>query len=391
MERYTALDLGVRTTAFCEVRNGQVIARATVQSLTGLMQHIGPNTPRAQVAIEASREAWFVFAKVKEWGHEPFLVDTSRSRQLGIGHHGKKNDRIDAEVLALALERGALPAAHVLSPERQALRHQLAVRRALVETRAQFVTTVRGLARAHGAVLPSCSVANFVPKLRLAALGQALRALIAPIQAILEQLDLQIRIVDDRIGSICASDEDIMRLTTLPGVGVIVAAAFVSVIDDARRFQRAHQVESYLGLVPSESSSGGKRRIGAITKHGNAYLRTLLVQAAWVRLRRGSSDPLKTWVEAVAQRRGKAIAVVALARRLAGVLWAMWRDRSVYEPARVGVASASGKHAQAQSDALQANAIAKSVRKIRKAGYLRQVPSAPIARGGGPAAQGGGA
>ena len=87
-----------------------------------------------------------------------------------------------------------------------------------------------------------------------------------------------------------------------------------------------------MGLVPNENSSGGKRRLGAITKKGNSYLRAVLVQAAWAVLRSSDkSDPLRLWAEAVAARRGKRIAVVALARRLVGVLWAMWRDGTVYD------------------------------------------------------------
>ena len=92
-------------------------------------------------------------------------------------------------------------------------------------------------------------------------------------------------------------------------------------------FKKAHQLESYLGLVPSEDSSGGKRRLGGISKRGNPYMRALLVQSAWCILRlRDTSDPIKAWADSLAERRGKRVAVVAIARRLAGVLWAMWRD-----------------------------------------------------------------
>jgi transposase len=84
------------------------------------------------------------------------MVDTTRCRQLGIGQHRRKTDRIDAEVLARAVERGMIPLAHVLSPARQQLRMQLGVRRALVKTRAGYVASIRSLARAHGKSLPSC-------------------------------------------------------------------------------------------------------------------------------------------------------------------------------------------------------------------------------------------
>jgi hypothetical protein len=126
-------------------------------------------------------------------------------------------------------------------------------------------------------------------------------------------------------------------------------------------------VESYLGLVPSEDTTGGKRRLGAISKHGNSYLRALLVQSAWLMLRlSGRSDPLQRWALAVAERRGKRIAIVALARRLAGVLWAMWRDNTVYEPELVARTGARGLRKAAQSIEFRAAALQRSAEKLRR-------------------------
>ena len=137
--RKVALDLSVRKISFCEVANGSVVARRTVSSLTALDDVLGDESEPAEVAIEACREAWHMTATLEQRGHRVLLVDTTRARQLGIGQHGKKTDRIDAEVLARAVERGAIPLAHLLSPARQTLRKELSIRRALVETRAQYV------------------------------------------------------------------------------------------------------------------------------------------------------------------------------------------------------------------------------------------------------------
>jgi hypothetical protein len=156
-------------------------------------------------------------------------------------------------------------------------------------------------------------------------------------------------------------------LMTMPGVALIVAIAFVSVIDDAKRFHSAHQVEAYLGLVPAERSSGMVRRIGSITKQGNRYARELLVEAAHSVLRRPNSEnPLANWAQAIRARRGMQIAVVALARRLAGVLWAMWRDNTVFEPARVGFASARGLRREAQHLDVRAKALVVAAQKIQR-------------------------
>ena len=123
------------------------------------------------------------------------------------------------------------------------------------------------------------------------------------------------------------------RLTTAPGVGPVTARAFVATIDDITRFRSAHELEASLGVVPSERSSGEKRQLGHITKAGNGRMRWLLVEAAWQILRSKSAETaaLRAWTLPIAQRRGKRIAVVALARRLAGILYAMWRDGVPYD------------------------------------------------------------
>src|SRR5690606_13328241 len=112
-----------------------------------------------------------------------------------------------------------------------------------------------------------------------------------------------------------------------PGVGVITALTYRAVVDDVARFADARGVAAYLGLVPREDSSGTRQRKGTITKAGPPGLRTLLVQASWVvwRQRRGGGA-LHAWVHQLAARRGRRIAVVALARRLGRILFAMWRD-----------------------------------------------------------------
>lgn len=367
--RSVALDLGVKKIAYCEVSQEKVIDRATVSSLASLEPVLGTQAPAARVAIEACREAWFVHAKLTEWGNDVLLVDTTRSRKMGIGQHRRKNDRIDAEVLALAVERGAIPLAHLLSPHRQELRRELSIRRALVETRAQYVTTMRGLAREHGCNLRSCDTENFVANLRNAKLGSTstVSTMIEPLVATLQSLEVHLASVEQRLETLCAEEPVVALLATTLGVGPIVAASFVSVIDEARRFRSAHQVQSYLGLVPSEDSTGGKRRLGAISKQGNSYLRALLVQAAWIIMRQpGRTDPLQRWALAVSDRRGKRIAVVALARRLAGVLWAMWRDNTAYDPERVAQAGARGLRLAAQKIEFRAAALERAAAKLRR-------------------------
>ncbi len=122
-----------------------------------------------------------------------------------------------------------------------------------------------------------------------------------------------------------------------PGVEPVTASAFVATIDDITRFRSAHDLEAYLGVVPRERSSGEKRQLGRMTKAGNGRMRWLLVEAGWQILRSKSAETaaLRAWTRTIAQRRGKRIAVVALARRLAGILDAMWRDGVPYEAQRI--------------------------------------------------------
>lgn len=366
--RNVALDLAARKIAFCEVSGGKVVQRRTTSSLRGLEDLLGPEAPPARVAIEACREAWGVHDMLSSWGHEVLMVDTTRVKRLGIGDHGRKNDRIDAEVLARAVERGGIPLAHVLSPARRALRLKLGVRRSLVETQTNLVVTIRGIARAQSDALPRCDTEYFVERVRKAAIKDETRAVIEPLLQVLAHTQQQLAQVDLELEALCAEEPVIHLLTSAPGVGLIVAAAFVSVIDEAHRFKNGHQVGSYLGLVPLEDSSGGgSQRLGSITKKGNGYMRMLAVQAAWSIYRSNdTSDPLCRWVHTVAKRRGKRIAVVALARRLVGVLWAMWRDDTVYNPAILASSGARGHERHAQELAMEAEGLKRAAEKAKK-------------------------
>src|SRR5688572_9210243 len=148
--RSVGIDLGANHIHLCEIVDGQARGQ-TFRRVEELRRVLGPGSRPAKVAFEACREGWHVHDLLLEWGHEPVMLDTTRIRQIGVGHHRRKNDAIDAEAIARALESGRYPKAHVLSPARRELRAQLSIRSALVETRAKHIVTIRGLARAVGA------------------------------------------------------------------------------------------------------------------------------------------------------------------------------------------------------------------------------------------------
>jgi transposase len=157
---------------------------------------------------------------------------------------------------------------------------------------------------------------------------------IAPLFESLRLLNRQIDEADALLEKIVKEDEVVKRLCTAPGVEPVTATTFAATIDDASRFGAAKQVRSYLGLVPREYSSGERQHRGCISKAGGSRARTLLVEAAWalLRWRTEKNQALYDWAMRIAARRGRARACVALARKLAGILYAMWRDETEFDP-----------------------------------------------------------
>jgi transposase len=244
-----------------------------------------------------------------------------------------KTDKRDARTLAEACLLGAYRATHRVSAEQRHVRSELLVRDSLVRTRTRYVALIKATVRREGLRLTSGGAEHTIGKVRAIPLREEVLQELRPILELLSPINREIEGADKRLKQLGETDPRVRRLMTAPGVGPVTALAFVAALDDVTRFESAHQVESYLGLVPSEYSSGERQHRGRITKRGNARVRWLLVEAGWRILRSRSSEcaPLRAWAMQIAARRGKRIAVVALARRLSGILYAMWRDGSEYE------------------------------------------------------------
>ena len=236
----------------------------------------------------------------------------------------------------------------MLFRSRRHVRAELAVREALVRTRTRYVALAKALLRRDGLRVPSSAAERVGAHLQALPLSPALAGELTPLLTLLPPLNATIAAADQRVSALEASDPIVALLMTAPGVGAVTASALVATLDDITRFSSAHQCEAYLGLVPGERSSGEQRRIGPITKAGNRRTRWLLVEAAWRILR--SKDPesaaLRAWTLRIAARRGKRIVVVALARRLAGIVYAMWRDGVPYDGRKIrGPCCARGSQA----------------------------------------------
>jgi len=198
------------------------------------------------------------------------------------------------------------------------------------------LSVVRALTRRDGLRLASGGPEHLEAKLAALPLAPTLLAEIAPLRGVLNPLNAQITAADTQLAAMALADPVVERLRTAPGIGPVTAVAFVATLDDVRRFRTAHQVAGYLGLTPREYSSGEQQHRGRISKTGNPRMRALLVEAAWRVLRspQAGAAPLRAWAERIALRRGRSVAAVALARRLAGILYAMWRDGTGYRAPR---------------------------------------------------------
>jgi transposase len=215
-----------------------------------------------------------------------------------------------------------------------------AMREALVRSRTLLINTVRGWLRTEGMHLGTGGVGTFTMRVRrqqASLQGTALPAFVERQLRMIDGLSKEIDQADQELEEAATQDPICRRLMGVPGVGPVTAVRFVSAVDQVERFPSAHQLESYLGLVPGEDSSSERQRRTGITKAGSATVRWALVQAAWAARRCKRRGPLQCWADEVEKRRGKRIAVVALARKLAGVMYAMWRDGTSYDETRGAV------------------------------------------------------
>ena len=331
------LDLHKRETQICTIAKDGTVTEQRIATTPERFRAVLGNGLPARILLEASTESEWVAQLLEAMGHEVIVADPNFAPMYASRRRRVKTDRRDARTLAEALRLGAYRVAHRVCAERRHIRAELAVREALVRTRTRYIALAKALVRRDGLrVAPS--EARFVAH-RIAALdlSPTLTTELAPLFHVLGPLNEQITAADRRIETLTTADPTVALLRTAPGIGPITAAAVVATADDIRRFQGAHQFEAFLGLVPSERSSGEKRAIGRITKAGNVRTRYLLVEAGWRILRSKSQDTaaLRAWALTIAARRGNRIAVVALARRLAGIVFGMWRDGRVFDATKV--------------------------------------------------------
>jgi transposase len=328
--QHLAVDLGGKESQLCiRLSDSKILLERRI--LTSQLPSFFKVQPPSRVILETGAEA-FTIADAALAGHEVRVVPATLVRTLGVGSRGMKSDRRDAQILSEVSCRIDLPTVHVPSHRSREWKAMCGMRQALVDSRTKMVNTVRGWMRGRLTRVALGTVSTLPSRVRKKCpdLPQFVERQLSAI----EQLSEMIRAYEKDFAAMAELDPVCRRLMTIPGVGPLVAIRFVSAVDDLSRFEGPHALQSYLGLTPGEDSSSERHRITGITKAGNSRTRWILVQAAWTVLRCRAGDPMAQWAEQIAARKGKKPAVIALARKLAGIMFAIWRDGSEYNPTK---------------------------------------------------------
>jgi transposase len=329
---HLAIDLGGRESQICvRSSDGQIVEERRCR--TAALPAYLATRPRSRVIVETCSEAFGIADAALAAGHEVRVVPSTLARSLGVGARRLKTDQRDARALSEVSCRVELPSVHVPSHWSREAKSLCGMRDALVSSRTKLVNSVRGYLRRHLRRMTLRGALATLPmrvRKRYAESEQAVPPhLERQLQAI-EHLNEAVKEATKEVAAWAEASASCVRLMTAPGVGPLVALRFVAAVDRVERFAEAHQLESYLGLAPGEDSSSERRRVTSITKAGPSAVRWTLVQASWTALRVRPGDPMCAWALQVSRRRGIKVAVVALARKLAGVLYAMWRDGTEY-------------------------------------------------------------
>lgn len=335
---HVAIDLGSTESQVC-IRSADGTILLEKKHPTRRLEQLMKSWEPSRVVLETSSESFRIADQAKQAGHEVRVVRSTLSKQLGVGERGIKNDLRDARKLSEVSCRIDLPSVHIPSETAREWRALIRSREMLIESRTKMVNHVRGWMRTCLRTVRSGSTETFPTRVRDRAVesNTTIPAHIEDVLAVLDVMNVQATASMKRIAEIAKQSEQCRRLMTIPGIGPVTAVSFVAAIDDVSRFRHAYQLASYLGMTPGEDSSSKRERRTSITKAGPASVRRNLIQAAWVAFRRRPNDPMVRWATQISERRGKFIAVVALARKMATVMFALWRDKTNYCPLKAAV------------------------------------------------------
>jgi transposase len=331
------LDLGDRSSCYCVLdETGRIVMEQRVSTTPKALQAAFRAMPRSRIALETGMHSPWVSRVLSALSHE-VIVAHARNVRL-IGESRKKDDRLDAQTLArlARIDPELLCPVKHRSAKAQADLTVIRARAGLVRARTALVNTARGLAKSYGERLRGCNVRNMNPE-KAEGLSAELQQALGPLLLAAASLSEQILEYNERIEQLAKqSYPQVALLKQIKGVGTLIALTFLLTLEDPHRFRKSRDVGCYLGLQPGRRNSGQSEPQMHISKEGDPYLRTLLVQGAQHILGPFGVDcDLRRWGLKLAERGGKSgkkRAIIAVARKLAVLLHHLWVSGEVYEP-----------------------------------------------------------
>ena len=289
--------------------------------------------PPCLIGIEACATAHHWARELKALGHDVRLMPASYVK--AYVKRGK-NDAADAAAICEAVTRPSMRFVPIKCVEQQAALMLHRARDLLIRQRTQLINALRAHLAELGMV--AATGRDGVKKLLAIVAGETEERLPGPMRAALQALIAQLEALQQQIGKLeCQlhaqhrASEASRRLEAIPGIGVIGATAIAATVTDPRAFKSGREFAAWIGLVPRQNSSGGKERLGSISKQGDRYLRRLLVVGATAVIRHARAHPAKhAWLMQLLARRPAKVAAVALANKMARIAWAVLARGEVY-------------------------------------------------------------
>ena len=313
---------------------GKVVVRRRMRRETVIA--FAAKLPGCVVAMEACCGAHHMGRTLAAQGHEVRLMSPEYVRPYV---KAQKNDDRDAEAIAEAATRPTMRFVELKSEEQLDMQTLHRVRDRLIGERTSLMNQIRSLLLERGHIVPQGRAKLAVRLEELLAaeepvLRPRIRLLIADMRERWRALDERIASLDAEFAEQARSDDRAKRLLTIPGIGALNATALVAAVGDASTFGRGRDLAAWLGLVPRQATTGGKPRLLGITKRGSRYLRKMLIQGARAAMPtlRKSDTQLGAWLRGLLARSHPNIAVVALAAKMARIVWALLRHERAYQP-----------------------------------------------------------
>jgi len=333
------LDLGDRSSSYCVLDEaGKILLEQKLPTTPEGMKQTFARMPRSRIAMETGTHSPWVSRLLKGLGHEVIVAHAQNVRLIVKSR--RKDDRMDARTLArlVRIDPELLSPVQHRSAQAQLHLTEIRARAGLVSARTALVNAARGLVKSHGERLRKCGTQQ-VSREIAGGLSTGLREALEPLLREVESLNERIREYDRRIERMTKERyPETALLKQVKGVGDLIATTYVLTIEDPHRFRKSRDAGCFVGLQPGRRNSGDSEPQLHISKEGDRYLRTLLVQGAHYILGPfGEDSDLRRWGQKLAARggkNGKKRAVVAVARKLAVLLHRLWVGGEVYEPLR---------------------------------------------------------